>query len=56
MGYTCDKGLTMEAYLDILEHQGIPLPNKLSQLQQRLLAKMLQFNHHQRASCDHLLE
>ena len=56
LGSTCDKGLTMEAYLEMMEQRGAPLPNKLKMFHQHLLSSMLQFNHGRRYGCDQILK
>lgn len=51
VGRTCDQGLKMEAYLDMIKSSGIPLPPHLSPFSKHVLTKMLAFNHHMRSDC-----
>jgi len=55
-GYTCDKGMTMEAYLEMLEQKGVPMPSKARMFHQHLLANMLHYNHKRRVDCGHVLK
>lgn len=55
VGHTCDKGLSMEAYLDMLQRQGVPIPQKINGFQHFLLANMLSYNQNHRFDCEHIL-
>ena len=50
-GKTCDQGLKMEAYLEMLKKTGIPIPSHISPFFKHLLAKMLCYNHQARLDC-----
>lgn len=45
IGSTCDKGMSMDAYLDMLGHRGVPIPQKLRMFHQHLISTMLAYNH-----------
>ena len=56
VGFTCDKGMTMEVYLEMLEQKGVPMPQKLRMFHQHLISNMLQYNHKRRIGCEHVLK
>jgi serine/threonine protein kinase len=56
VGSTCDKGLSMEAYLDMVQRQGVPLPQRLRMFQQHLLTNILHYDLSRRFDCDHILK
>ena len=55
LGYTCDKGLTMDAYLDLLEKRGVPIPGKMKSFPQHLISNMLNFNPQQRFGVEQIV-
>ncbi len=56
VGKTCDQGLKMEAYLEMIRKSGIPLPNHLSAFAKHVLTKMLAYNHQTRTDCLQILK
>lgn len=56
VGKTCDQGLKMEAYLDMIRKNGIPLPANLSPFAKHVLSKMLTFSHQNRSDCLQILK
>ena len=56
VGSTCDKGMNMENYLEMLETKGVPMPSQIRMFHQHLLSSMLQFNHQRRVGCDQVMK
>lgn len=56
VGRTCDHGLKMEMYLDMIRKNGIPLPNTLSSFAKHVLTRMLAYSHKTRADCIQVLK
>jgi serine/threonine protein kinase len=56
VGKTCDQGLKMEAYLEMIRKNGIPLPNHLSAFLKHILSKMLSYTHQARFDVLQLLK
>ena len=54
-GKTCDQGMTMTTYLDMIERQGVPLPAQGNPFCKHILGWMLRHNPAQRASIDEVL-
>lgn len=44
VGKTCDQGMNMEAYLEMIKKNGIPLPNHLNPFYKKILSAMLNYN------------
>jgi aromatic ring hydroxylase len=40
-GHSCDEGYTMEAYLEMIENKGVPLPHQASNFCKFLLKGMM---------------
>jgi hypothetical protein len=55
IGRTCDHGMTMEVYLQMLERKGVPLPGKLKTFHRHLLVNMLSYRPESRFNCEHAL-
>ena len=56
VGSTCDKGMNMETYLEMLESKGVPMPSEIRMFHQHLLSNMLQYDHQRRVGCEHVLK
>ena len=55
VGKTCDHGMTMEEYLELLEKRGVPMPPKIKSFYRHLLMNMLNYNHEARFECEQIL-
>lgn len=55
VGKTCDHGMTMEEYLELLEKRGVPMPPKIKSFYRHLLMNMLNYNHEVRFECEQIL-
>ena len=55
IGKTCDNGMTMNHYLEMLQTKGIPLPEKLKNIHKHLLTCMLAYNQDSRIQCEQAL-
>lgn len=44
VGKTCDQGMNMESYLEMIKKNGIPLPNHLNPFYKKILSAMLNYN------------
>ena len=49
-GKTCDRGLSMDEYLHLMERQGIPFPVQANPFHRHILNLMLKFSHYQRST------
>jgi serine/threonine protein kinase len=56
VGRTCDQGLKMEVYLEMIRKGGIPLPAHLSPFAKHILTKMLAYSHQARSDCLQVLK
>jgi serine/threonine protein kinase len=50
-GRTCDHGMDMKEYLNVVEKKGITFHKPVSQFHRFLVSNMLQFDHHARFDC-----
>lgn len=51
VGRTCDQGMSMETYLEMIERNGVPFPQALPNFYRKIISSMLLFSHQMRYDC-----